>query len=353
MVYPYALAPLPQTENLMNPNSWAIDLFSGSGGLTLGLKQAGFKVIGAVENDLLAVETYQRNHPEVQVWDEDVKTVEPSDVMELFKLQPGDLALLSGCPPCQGFSSLRTLNGSKTVEDERNDLLFDFLRFTEVIKPKAVMVENVPGLVHDGRFLTFLERLDQLGYKWTYDVLNAADYEVPQRRFRLIILASLERSPQFRKPNKPRRTVRDAIADLETPGESGDLLHDLPEIRSQRVMDLIKRIPKNGGSRTDLDDEFQLACHKSCNGFRDIYGRMAWDDIAPTITGGCFNPSKGRFLHPEQNRAITLREAVLLQGFPPNYFISLERGKSRAAVLIGNAFPPAFAEHHASSFAQA
>ena len=330
---------------------WAIDLFSGSGGLTLGLKQAGLEVIGAVENDLIAVETYQRNHPEVQVWDEDVRTVKPSDIMEAFGLQPGDLALLAGCPPCQGFSTLRTLNGSKIVEDERNDLLFDFLRFTEEIKPKAVMMENVPGLARDGRFLKFLERLYQLGYEeCTYDVLNAADYDVPQRRFRLIVLASLEGSPQFRKPDKPRKTVRDAIDGLEGPGDSGDPLHDLPEIRSQRVMDLIRRIPRNGGSRTDLADEFQLACHKSCDGFRDIYGRMAWDDVAPTITGGCFNPSKGRFLHPEQNRAITLREAALLQGFPPDYFISLRRGKSHAAALIGNAFPPAFAEHHASLF---
>ena len=317
----------------------------------MGLKQAGFEVIGAVENDFVAVETYQRNHPEVQVWDEDVRTVKPSDIMEAFELQPGDLALLAGCPPCQGFSSLRTLNGSKTVEDERNDLLFDFLRFTEEIQPKAVMMENVPGLARDGRFLAFLERLYQLGYgECAYDVLNAADYNVPQRRFRLIVLASLEGSPRFRKPTKPRKTVREAIDGLEPPGDSGDPLHDLPEIRSQRVMDLIRQIPRNGGSRTDLDDEFQLACHQSCDGFRDIYGRMAWDDVAPTITGGCFNPSKGRFLHPEQNRAITLREAALLQGFPPDYFISLRRGKSHAAALVGNAFPPAFAEHHASLF---
>ena len=337
----------------VDPSPRAIDLFSGCGGLTLGLKHAGFRVIGAVENDLASVETYQRNHPEVQVWDEDVRTVEPSDVMETFRLKQGDIDLLAGCPPCQGFSSLRTLNGSKAVQDERNDLLFDFLRFTEELRPKTVMMENVPGLARNGRFLTFLERLGECGYQWTYDVLNAADYGVPQRRFRLVLLASLERAPQFRKPDKSRKTVRDAIEGLDTPGESGDLLHDLPEIRSQRVMDLIKRIPKNGGSRTDLDDEFQLACHKACDGFRDIYGRMAWDDVAPTITGGCFNPSKGRFLHPEQNRAITLREAVLLQGFPPNYFISLRRGKSHAAVLIGNAFPPTFAEHHVSAFAQA
>ena len=330
-------------------NLKAIDLFSGCGGLTLGLKQAGFEVIAGIETDPFAVESYQHNHPEIRVWNEDIRAVNPSDILETCGLRRGDVALLAGCPPCQGFSSLRTLNGSKTVEDKRNDLLFEFLRFADEIKPATVMMENVPGLVRDERFSTFLQELCQLGYsEYAYDVLNAADYNIPQRRFRLIVLASLENSLEFLKPELPSKTVRDVLWNLETPGMSGDPLHDLPESRSQRVTELIRKIPRNGGSRTDLDDKSQLPCHKSCDGFRDVYGRMAWDDVAPTITGGCFNPSKGRFLHPEQNRAITLREAALLQGFPPNYFISLGRGKSHAATLIGNAFPPAFAKHHAS-----
>jgi len=118
------------------------------------------------------------------------------------------------------------------------------------------------------------------------------------------------------------------------------------------VRGLIRLIPKNGGSRTDLKFAAQLKCHRKCDGFHDVYGRMAWDDVAPTITGGCFNPSKGRFLHPVRHRAITLREAALLQTFPPTYFFSLKRGKSNAAQMIGNALPPEFIRRHAQSIAK-
>jgi DNA (cytosine-5)-methyltransferase 1 len=112
-------------------------------------------------------------------------------------------------------------------------------------------------------------------------------------------------------------------------------------------------VPKDGGSRTDLPDAMQLACHTRVDGFHDVYGRMAWDRPAPTITGGCINPSKGRFLHPEEDRAITLREAALLQSFPPGHVFSLRRGKYAAAELIGNALPPAFVRRHARPIAEA
>ncbi|MCL6560156.1 MAG: DNA cytosine methyltransferase, partial [Firmicutes bacterium] len=115
--------------------------------------------------------------------------------------------------------------------------------------------------------------------------------------------------------------------------------------------ELIRRIPKNGGSRTDLPEEYRLACHKRCNGFKDVYGRMAWDDVAPTITGGCFNPSKGRFLHPEEDRAITMREAALLQGFPRRYKFPATDNKSAVAWMIGNALPPPFIAAHARCIA--
>ena len=111
---------------------------------------------------------------------------------------------------------------------------------------------------------------------------------------------------------------------------------------SEKVADLIREIPCDGGSRTDLGADRQLPCHKRMQGFRDIYGRMSWDDVAPTITGGCINPSKGRFLHPDQDRAITLREAALLQSFPRSYIVPMVRGLNPAAVLVGNAFPPEF-----------
>lgn len=325
----------------------AVDLFCGCGGLTLGLKQAGFRVLGGVDIDSLAVESYRVNHGDIFVWEMDIRNLPVSELMDQLELEKGELDLLAGCPPCQGFSSIRTLNGSKQNNDDRNNLIFEFLRFVNELEPKAVMMENVPGLIKDWRMNVFCNELDKLGYRITYGVLDAADYGVPQRRKRMILLAGKFGKINFALPEARKRTVREAIGHLPPPGESGDPIHDLPEKRSQRIMNIIKRIPKNGGSRTDLDPDEQLECHKRCNGFKDVYGRMAWDDVAPTITGGCVNPSKGRFLHPEQDRAITLREAALLQSFPPDYYFSLRRGKYPAAVLIGNALPPEFIKRHA------
>ena len=114
-----------------------------------------------------------------------------------------------------------------------------------------------------------------------------------------------------------------------------------------RSRTLIRLIPKDGGSRLDLGRQRQLGCHRRCDGFKDVYGRMAWDDVSPTVTGGCVNPSKGRFLHPTKNRCVTLREAALLQSFPPTYRFSLRRGKFPAAQMIGNALPPEFIRRHA------
>jgi DNA (cytosine-5)-methyltransferase 1 len=142
-------------------------------------------------------------------------------------------------------------------------------------------------------------------------------------------------------------TVRDAISFLPVAGQSGDRLHDTSEKRSEKIKRLISMIPKDGGSRTDLGEEYQLECHKRTTGFRDVYGRMAWDKPSPTITGGCNSPSKGRFLHPEEDRGITLREAALLQTFPKDYQFSLASGKQGVAVMIGNALPPKFIEFHA------
>lgn len=326
----------------------AIDLFSGCGGLTLGLKWAGFQVLWAVDNDPLSVETYEAYHKDVLVCPKDIRAQDPSEVLRNLHLQEGELDLLAGCPPCQGFSSIRTLNGSRPVDDPRNDLIFDFIRFVKVFKPKTVMLENVPRLAVDSRMSYFKQELSDMGYRGEPQILNAADYGVPQRRRRVIFLAAMGKSVELPSIDPLRRTVRDAISFLPPPGESGDPLHDQGENRSLRILDLIKKIPKNGGSRKDLGDSEQLACHRKCNGFKDVYGRMSWDDVAPTITGGCVNPSKGRFLHPEQDRAITLREASLLQSFPPDYPYSLKRGKFAAAVMIGNALPPEFIKRLAS-----
>ncbi len=334
----------------------AIDLFSGCGGLTLGLKQAGFNVLGAVEIDELAADTYSHNHSAVKVWNQDIRSISGKQILKELHLKRGQLDLLAGCPPCQGFSSIRTHNGKQSIKDKRNDLIFDHLRLVRELLPKAVMVENVPALANDRRMKFFKSELLKLGYDVSGMplILNAADFGVLQRRRRMILICTRVGGIQLNQKKVKRVTVRDAIAHLPRPGKSGDPLHDMKEKREPRIIEMIKMVPKNGGSRTDLPNKYQLECHKKFpEGFKDVYGRMAWEEVAPTITGGCISPSKGRFLHPTQNRSITLREAALLQSFPKNYFFSLKQGKQGAALMIGNALPPLFIKQHALAIKQA
>jgi DNA (cytosine-5)-methyltransferase 1 len=331
----------------------AIDLYCGAGGLTEGLKQAGFSVIGAVDIAPLAIEAFESNHPETVVWRRDVRGLAPDELMDQLKISPGDLDLLAGCPPCQGFSSMRTHRQGTHVEDRRNALVAQFARFAEALKPRALMMENVPALREDRRLKLMLARLRKQGYELNYDVLDAANYGVPQRRRRFVLIALRGGTVAFAPPDRATATVRDALKNLPKAGKSADPLHDHGEQRSEPIRKLIQEIPKDGGSRHDLGEEKQLPCHRRLSGWYDVYGRMSWEKLAPTITGGCINPSKGRFLHPTENRAITLREAALLQSFPPDYKFPLSRGKYRAADLIGNALPPRFVAAQASQIAAA
>jgi DNA (cytosine-5)-methyltransferase 1 len=330
----------------------AIDLFSGCGGLTQGLRDAGFEVIGAVEIDPLAAETYALNHKNVLLYNKDIRLVTTGDLLQACGLRSGELDLLAGCPPCQGFSRLRNNNKRCRLDDPRNRLIDDVGRFVRELLPKVVMLENVPALAQYTRYRDFKRQLRGLGYKISDQVLNVADFGIPQRRQRLVVLASRIGRIDHPSPAETHRTVRDAIGNLRAVGESNDPLHDLVEYRTARVKALIQAIPKNGGSRTALSSDFSLECHKNSNGFYDVYGRMSWDDVAPTITSGCINPSKGRFLHPEANRAITLREAALLQTFPTEYVFPLTRGKYAVAEMIGNALPPEFSRVQATAIRQ-
>jgi DNA (cytosine-5)-methyltransferase 1 len=330
----------------------AVDLFSGCGGLSLGLKDAGFTVAAAVEVDRKAQETYRLNHPDVHLYAHDIRELDPVTVLKSTGLKPGELDLLAGCPPCQGFSRLRTKNKRTSARDDRNSLIDDFLRFIEVMEPKTVMLENVPAFERDARFVKMSRQLDALGYETVIHVLDAADYAVPQRRKRLIMLASNVHTPELAEKARKRVTVREALKGLSKPSKTRDKLHGLEESRSRSVLELIALIPKDGGSRGDLPMRFQLDCHKRTDGFSDVYGRMAWDDVSPTITSGCHNPSKGRFLHPTQNRTITLREAAILQGFPRRYRFNVNHGKEAIALMIGNALPPPFIAAHAASLRQ-
>lgn len=330
-----------------NSRHRAIDLFSGCGGLSLGLKQAGFDVIGAVESDKLSIESYQKNHSETRLWQQDIRTLSTLAVKRALKLKKGQLDLLAGCPPCQGFSTLVTKNGSYFVDDPRNSLIYEFLRFIEDLMPRAVLMENVPYLARTTRFRRFCKQLERLGYKSDYKILDAADYGVPQRRKRLVLLAGLRDEIPFAKTAREKYTVRQAFQKITNRQLKIDPLHDTTSRRTDEVQNLIGKVPKNGGSRIDVTEFRELRCHSKFDGFYDVYGRMSWDAISPTITSGCINPSKGRFLHPSKDRPITLREAALLQTFPTHYWISLSRGKYAAAGLIGNAFPPEFARRQA------
>jgi DNA (cytosine-5)-methyltransferase 1 len=324
----------------------AIDLFCGAGGLTVGLKRARFRVLAGVELDPLAGQTYRDNHPRVHLWQQDIRSLSVAEIRRELGLGKGQLDLLAGCPPCQGFSTMRTRNSGVPAADERNELVLQFVRLARGLRPKAIMLENVPGLAKDERFAELQRMLSDLGYEVGHRIRNAADFGVPQRRRRLILLATRSNKVAFPEPSPDRVTVKEALKELRPVGTSGDPLHDISESRGETVRDRIRQVPKNGGSRSSLGTN-QLACHATFDGFHDVYGRMHWDRVAPTITSGCINPSKGRFLHPEEDRAITLREAAILQGFPRKYQFRLTRGKYKAAEMIGNALPPDLVRIHA------
>ncbi len=201
----------------------AIDLFCGAGGLTEGLRQARFRVVAAVDNDELAVESYKLNHKRTRVWRDDVAQLNPATVMRALGLSPGDLDLHAGCPPCQGFSSMRTRNGKLDITDEQNDLVFEFVRWARAFQPRAVMLENFPALRDDARMVRVRAALRKLGYHLLHDVLNAAKYGVPQRRRRFILVGLRDGNPRFAPEVRRRRTVRDAIGDLPAPGSGDDL----------------------------------------------------------------------------------------------------------------------------------
>jgi DNA (cytosine-5)-methyltransferase 1 len=324
----------------------AIDIFGGCGGLTTGLLEAGFEVVAAVEIDVKARAVYQLNHPDVTLFD-DVRLLTPEVILKSLGWQRGQLSLLAACPPCQGFSRMRTKNRSEPAADPRNDLIFDVVRLVEGLLPRTVMIENVPGLKNDERFEQTTTRLEAAGYQWSCEVVDAADYGVPQRRKRMILMASLLGPVEIPKGCSKERTVRNTIGDLLPPDQSHKPLHRLIGRHNEKVMQRIALVPHDGGSREAWGEEEQLDCHKRLSGFKDVYGRMKWDKVAPTITRYCVNPSKGRFLHPTQDREISLFEASLLQSFPRSYKFPVSLGRGPIASMIGEALPPTMAQHHA------
>jgi DNA (cytosine-5)-methyltransferase 1 len=325
----------------IEPKFVAIDLFSGCGGLTQGMHEAGFKTSVAIELEPNATRTYKLNHPDTVILEKDIRKVKSSEIKKHLNGQV--VHLLAGCPPCQGFSSVRKLNKKKSVRDKRNNLVSEYLRVVRDIKPLTIMMENVPGLKDYYLFKEIVRELDKLGYNPKVEIVNVKKYGVPQSRRRLVLVGSLLGEVNVAPGNAEKTTVRDAIGHLKPPKKSSDPLHKIQANHSAAVMERIRLTPKNGGSRKDLPDKYILGCHtKKKIGFNDIYGRLRWDDYSSTITSGCLNPSKGRFLHPSQNRVISPREAALLQSFPEKYKFPTDIPKAALALLIGNALPPKF-----------
>lgn len=328
----------------------AVDLFSGCGGLSEGLKQAGFKVMASVEVDKNAIKAYSMNHPHTVLFEDDIRKLNTKNILKLLKGDP--LHLLAGCPPCQGFSSLRKLNRKSAVRDKRNSLIDEYYRFVEELNPLTIMLENVPGIVDYTLFKAIIRKLKKLGYNLAYKVVNVANYSIPQRRKRLVLVGSKLCKIDVAEGVNTITTVKDSFRKL-TEINKNDELHKIYPNHSKHIQKMISLVPKNGGSRKDLPKKYQLECHKKKNvGFNDVYGRLHWDRVSSTITGGCLNPSKGRFLHPEEDRCISAREAALLQTFPINYKFPTDIPKVELALLIGNALPPEFSRIQAKNIYQ-
>lgn len=333
----------------------AVDLFSGGGGLTVGLKRAGFQVVSAVELDPHAFATYKANHPDTHAYKQDIRSIHGKDLAQWSP--SGTVDLVAGCPPCQGFSSL---TAKYRHCDPRNELVIEMARIVREIMPTMVMLENVPGLARQPIFQEFLAALKDAGYIFSWDILQTADYGIPQKRRRLVLLAGRGFSIAFPCPTHshegqngllPWNTLRNAIAHIGEPvtlqeakamgGPKMANWHVVRNLSSENMKRLA--ITRPGASRATLPDSLRPACHKGKDkGFSNVYGRLTWDEPAGTITGGCTTPSKGRFGHPDHLRTISVREAALVQTFPEDYIFDTDY-MEKACDIVGNALPCDFA----------
>ena len=340
----------------------AIDLFAGGGGLTVGLKRAGFQVKAAVELEAHACATYKANHPEVRLLERDITGVSGEEILEVAG--PVGVDLLAGCPPCQGYTSLNKYGDG----DPRNALVLEISRLAEELMPKAIMMENVPGLTIKGKgqYKELKSNLKDLGYKLddSAKVLQVADYGVPQERRRLVILAGLGFNITLPSPTHSKggqrglpcwKSVADAIggeryigdpATLSQAKKQGKLRlsdwHVVRDLSAQNKQRIAAAVP--GESWSSIPEDLRPDCHQGeYVGFTNVYGRMEWHQPSPTITAGCTTFSKGRFGHPVMNRTISVREAALLQTFPRTYKFDVPY-MEHVCNVIGNALPCDFAE---------
>ena len=335
-----------------------VDLFCGIGGLSYGLKQKGLKIIAGFDLDSTCQYAYEENNNSKFIY-KDIKSVRSSEIKELFK--GTKIKVLAGCAPCQPFSSYAFKNKEK--DENKYDLLYEFGRLVKETKPDIVTMENVSQILSFQEkpvLQDFITTLESLEYSVSVKVVYCPDYGIPQRRKRLVLLASRLGAISLIGPTHTKEnyiTVRDVISDLEPikAGETSenDTLHTsraLSELNLKRI----QATKKDGGSWKDWDEELILECHKKPSGksFGSVYGRMKWDEPAPTMTTLCTGIGNGRFGHPEQDRAISLREASIFQTFPLDYkFFSPKESVSisKASRYVGNAVPPKLGEVIAES----
>lgn len=325
----------------------AIDLFCGIGGLSYGMKKAGIPVVAGVDLDGACKYAYEQN-VQAEFLERDIAKVKGSELVEKYWADDRQVKVLAGCAPCQPFSthSNKIKNKKKT---KKWRLISEFKRLVKETEPDIVTMENVPNLANQRIFKNFVVFLELNGYLVSYSNVYCPDYGIPQKRRRLVLLASkhgkISLIPKTHSEDN-YVTVRQAIGDLP-PVEAGEICKSDPFHRTTKLSDInLQRIraSKPNGTWLDWDDDLKLACHKKQTGktYKAVYGRMSWDEPSSTITTQFYNFGTGRFGHPEQNRALTLREAAILQTFPRDYkFYENEKDIyiKRLGVYIGNAVP--------------
>lgn len=320
-----------------------VDLFCGAGGLTHGFIMEGLPVAAGIDMDPACRFPYVANN-HAQYLERDIATVTSDELKSLFG--NCDVSVLAGCAPCQPFSTYAQryeLDG----KDGKWGLLYQFARLAEGTAPDVITMENVPTVAKHEVFHDFVDTLKRLGYQVWFDVVDSSKYGVPQQRRRMVLLASRHGEIRMIDPTHEQpRTVKEAIGRLRpiAAGESAprDKLHvsaTLSPKNQQRI-----RASRPGGSWRDWPQHLVSECHKAESGrtYPGVYGRMEWDKPAPTMTTQCYGFGNGRFGHPEQDRAISLREAALIQSFPRDYaFVPNDGEVSFTALgrMIGNAVP--------------
>jgi len=345
-----------------------IDFFSGCGGVTYGFRNSGIEVLIGLDNDESVRESYERNNYPSKFMNVDITDQKKNleIIKDALNSSEHDYSVFAACAPCQPFS----LQNKKFETDERKSLLLNFIdnikQLEKKFLPSFLFVENVGNMKMRGQKILkeILFKLKKMHYLYLEPmVINAANFGVPQKRKRLIFIAVNQDSVNvnldifswdyfYKTYRENEKSVREAIDHLKKleAGEAdpNDLLHSARNLSPTNIK-RIKQIKVPGGSRNSWDKGLTLKCHENYSGHQDVYGRMSWDKPAPTMTTKCTSISNGRFGHPEQNRAISLREAAIFQTMD-NFDFGTNFIKDRIARQIGNAVPPKLAEKFGKYF---